>query len=160
MAIYVKFAEEEKPKSIKEFLTKFFSSQIEFLFQNVTTYNNKECTSIQCAKNKHRSFDEVLELVQTYYKTATPKNVFKTLLDLVITDDQGKKYYLYMMSCSGIQRINLLYYRGREAQAQTKYENICNNPKLTSKYDWKELFAMIDINSDQDFTKYLKENEK
>ena len=160
MAIYVKFAEEKKPKSIKEFLTKFFSHRTEHIFQNVETFNDKECTKTQCYRDKIRSFDEVLDLVQTYYKTATPKNVFKTLLDLVITDDQGRKYYLYMMSCSGIQRINLLYYRGREALSQTKYKHICGNPRYYSKYDWKELFAMIGINSNEDLTKYLKENEK
>lgn len=155
MAIYVKFAEEKKPKSIKEFLTKFFSHHNEQMFQNVETFHDKECTKIQCYRNKTRSFDEVLNLVQTYYKTATPKKVFKTLLDLVITDDEGRNYYLYMMTCSGISRINLLYYRNRSANAQTSYVHICSNPKYNSIYDWKELFTMIGINSNESLTKYI-----
>ena len=161
MAIYVKFAEEKKPKSIKEFLTKFFSEDDGTGYvRNVESYNNKECTSVQCVRNKYRSFDDTLELVQTYYKSSTPKKVFETLLNLKVLNGNNSECYLHMMSCSGIRRINFLYIAGKTGSAKTDYKSICYSDTYNSKYSWQQLFAMLNINSNEDFTKYLKENER
>ena len=162
MAIYVKFAEEKKPKSIKEFLLKVFSSNCNCGYvRNVETYYDKQCKSVQCVKQKYRSFDDILELVQTYYKSATAKKVFKELLDLRPLNEKDTVCRLYMMSCSGIQRINLLYTpKSNSSENQISYTYNCTHQTFTSKYSWKQLFAKLNINSNDDLIKYLEENEK
>ena len=157
MAIYVKFAEEKKPKSIKEFLIKFFNSYSQQCIRNVPTYHNKEYTILQCSADRYRSFDDIFELVQTYYKTATVGKIFKILLTLYPKNGiDDKKYNLYMMTCAGIKKINCLYVSGDNLNNLNNYLYITRQKNFTSKYTYKQLFDMIGVKNQEDLDNILK----
>lgn len=154
MAIYVKFAEENKPKTVREFLHKFFSSYSEQYLRNVETYLNKECTILQCAANKYRSFDDIFELVKTYYPSVSIGTIFKILLTLKPEHNQTS-FNLFMMSCSGINKINCLYVKFQGDKVKN-YKDIIFNPTYDSNYSYKELFDMIGVKNQKDLDNILK----
>ena len=154
MAIYVKFAEENKPKTVREFLHKFFSSYKEQYLRNVKTYSDKECTILQCNSDKYRSFDDIFELVKTYYPTVSIGTIFKILLTLK-PKHNDIVYNLFMMSCSGIKKINCLYVKFKGSKV-THYSDIINNASYDSNYTYKELFNMIGVKNQEDLDNILK----
>ena len=154
MAIYVKFAEESKPKTVRKFLHKFFSSYKEQYLRNVKTYSNKECTILQCDSDKYRSFDDIFELVKTYYPTVSIGTIFKILLTLKPEHNQST-YNLFMMSCSGIKKINCLYVKFKGDKVKN-YSDIIQNTSYDSNYTYKELFDMIGVKNQEDLDNILK----
>ena len=154
MAIYVKFAEESKPKTVREFLNKFFSSYKEQYLRNVETYLDKECTVLQCKANKYRSFDDIFELVKTYYPTVSIGTIFKILLTLKPKHDDIV-YNLFMMSCSGIKKINCLYVKFQGNNVKN-YKEIISNTTYDSNYKYEELFNMIGVKNQEDLDNILK----
>lgn len=154
MAIYVKFAEENKPKTVREFLHKFFSSYKDQYLRNVKTYLDKECTILQCNSDKYRSFDDIFELVKTYYPTVSIGTIFKILLTLK-PKHGGTVYNLYMMSCSGIQKINCLYVKMKNNNVKD-YVYTISQPSYNSNYTYKELFNMIGVKNQTDLDNILK----
>ena len=155
MAIYVKFAEESKPKTVREFLNKFFSSYKEQYLRNVETYSNKECTISQCKPNKYRSFDDIFELVKTYYPTVNVGTIFKILLTLKPKDSSQNTYNLYMMSCGGILKINCLYVKFNN-DCVKNYNYIIKHPSYNSNYTYEKLFNMIGVKNQTDLDNILK----
>src|SRR5690606_10676455 len=104
-----------------------------------------------------RSFDDLLEVVQTYYKTATAKKLFHELLLVDIKNKKGEQLYFYPTNCSGIKRITMLFYTG-----PVSYKLPTSN-KYDSKYSWIELFEMLNIKSIVEMYEYkekYKKNEK
>ena len=154
MAIYVKFAEESKPKTVREFLNKFFSSYKEQYLRNVETYLDKECTVLQCKANKYRSFDDIFELVKTYYPTVSIGTIFKILLTLK-PKHNDIVYNLFMMSCSGIKKINCLYVKFQGNNVKD-YKKIISNTTYDSNYKYEELFNMIGVKNQEDLDNILK----
>ena len=154
MAIYVKFAEENKPKTVREFLHKFFSSYKEQYLRNVKTYSDKECTILQCNSDKYRSFDDIFELVKTYYPTVSIGTIFKILLTLK-PKHNDIVYNLFMMSCSGIKKINCLYVKFKGGSVKN-YSDIIQNTSYDSNYTYKELFNMIGVKNQEDLDNILK----
>ena len=154
MAIYVKFAEESKPKTVREFLNKFFSSYKEQYLRNVETYLDKECTVLQCKANKYRSFDDIFELVKTYYPTVSIGTIFKILLTLK-PKHNDIVYNLFMMSCSGIKKINCLYVKFQGNNVKN-YKEIISNTTYDSNYKYEELFNMIGVKNQEDLDNILK----
>ena len=154
MAIYVKFAEESKPKTVREFLNKFFSSYKEQYLRNVKTYSNKECTILQCDSDKYRSFDDIFELVKTYYPTVSIGTIFKILLTLK-PKHNDIVYNLFMMSCSDIKKINCLYVKFQGDKVKN-YKEIIQNTSYDSNYTYKELFDMIGVKNQEDLDNILK----
>ena len=154
MAIYVKFAEENKPKTVREFLHKFFSSYKDQYLRNVKTYLDKECTILQCNSDKYRSFDDIFELVKTYYPTVSIGTIFKILLTLK-PKHNDIVYNLFMMSCSGIKKINCLYVKFKGDKVRN-YKEIISNITYDSNYAYEELFNMIGVKNQEDLDNILK----
>ena len=154
MAIYVKFAEESKPKTVREFLNKFFSSYKEQYLRNVETYLDKECTVLQCKANKYRSFDDIFELVKTYYPTVSIGTIFKILLTLK-PKHNDIVYNLFMMSCKDIKKINCLYVKF-QGDSVKNYKEIISNTTYDSNYKYEELFNMIGVKNQEDLDNILK----
>lgn len=132
MKIYVNF---KKPETIEEFLTLFFSDNLNKAYAfPLPTYLDEECTQLQCEGRKNRSFEEVFDLIKTYY----PKTTIETLL-LVLVKLRPQQCYLYCASCSSINRITIVYY----------YSQIVNYnlPGMTDPagYNWPQLLAKIGI---------------
>lgn len=149
MAIYIKL--KSKPKTVRELLKSLFSYVNTNLVTNVTTYKDRKCKQIQCDSNKLRSFDDVLEVVNTYFPTVSYKTVFKILLTLKIPNSE-KIFNLHMGHCQGIERIRLAYYVGNYPD----YNNAKSQPKYESKYSWKELLNEIGIDSEDKLIDFIK----
>ena len=107
MSIYVKHG---RKKSIKEFLIEFFKSEKRNgCLTNVETFKDIECTQLQCDEGKYRSFDEILELVNTYYKNVSAKKLINILYNLQPTDSKGNIKKFYSLYCSTVEKSVLLY---------------------------------------------------
>lgn len=131
MAIYVKF---KRQRSVKEFLTLFYSNlNNSNLLTSVETYSDADCTILQCGKNKYRSIDDVLELVQTYYSSFTIKNLAKLLHNMIIIKDD-KEYKFYSLYCGNINKTTTLFTKG-----ECKHES---KGKGTSLYSANEFYEL------------------
>jgi hypothetical protein len=142
--LYVKF---KKPRSVREFLLKFFTAHTlhQTHYTGGATWNNQECTNLQCDTNKWRSFDDVYYLVRTYFPTITPKRLIHELLVLYLNGTT--KRYLQMGTCGGMSRIRIIYFTGPLIGYDIN--------KYSSVYSWPELLAMLDIKSTTDLQAYL-----
>lgn len=150
--IYVDF---EIPKTPREFLQKLFSIKWGHNYvSTVATYSNKECTITQCYRFRRRSFDDILECTQTYFKKITPKELFKILLTLNIKDINGRDTELYLFNCSSIKRGTMLYSSNID---DIKFNTMISMDKYDSKYSWKELFEMLEITSDIEYKKFISD---
>lgn len=143
MAIYTKFG---KQRTIKQFITLLFSNIHIQEYKGVETYFDPECNKVQCKSNKYRSFDDVLECVNTYYKNITPKKLMSILCKMHINNN-----YFYTMYCGDIQKPVMLFYNNGQYNNSIK--------KYNSKYSWNELYNMINIHSQADLINY-RNNEK
>lgn len=155
MAIYVKFAEEKKPKSIKEFLLIFYTTKYRNQFQQVyavETFNDKDCVDLQ-SNHIRRSFDDMLELVKTYYPSTTPKILMHNLLRLEIP-----YHHIYLTNCNDMRRIRISFYKNSYG-FYANYESICNVTQMGSKYSWEHLLNMLNINNNTDLNNYIN-NER
>lgn len=154
MAIYVDF---KKPKTIEEFLKKIFSYRMgSDSVRNIETYENENCTYLQCPKGKLRSFDDILECVNTYFPEIDYKEVFKALLRLQVKDAIGNICDLMMSNCGGIKRIRMHYTSGYGDSRQVLYGHALRVDQYDSKYSWRELLKAIEINSEKEYLQFIK----
>lgn len=156
MALYVKFAEEKKPRTIHEFLIKYYTNKTDtspYASQVHANYTflDKECTKLHSG-HMRRSFDDLHEIVQTYFPRATPKMVFKRLLKLNHPDFKE----LILTNCDGMMRIRISLYREGQNRPST-YASANSVGKYKSKYSWKDLFEMVGITNQDEFEKYKNE---
>lgn len=149
MAIYVKFAEEKKPKTVLGFLNLFYSRVIgNYCVLGQFTYHDKECKLIQ-DNNKYRSFDDLLDLIQTYYPSTKPSKLMHYLLILKIELPGGGVSKPHLGFCSQMGRIRYIPW------FCSHYSGI--KKKMTkSKYTWQELLSPLGINNEQEFLEYIK----
>lgn len=145
MAIYTKFGKQD---TIYKFIRKLYSDISNGEAHALATYSDKGCTILQCQARRLRSFDDLLECVQTYYPHATPEYLMHVLLTIVIKHE-GKHLYLYMSNCTTISRIRVYYYTGES------YENI-NCSKYNSKWSWMNLLEMIKLKTTREIREYVK----
>lgn len=147
MKIYVNF---EPPATVKEFLKKFFSESnyAHQGFSAVETYFDKECSTIQCEKNKFRSFDDLFDLVNTYY-TVKPEELMHELLTANLKNG-NYDVVLHMGNCSSIERIRMCFYK------ELAPGNIFTLEKYNSKWSWGELLNMIGITNKEELIAYIK----
>lgn len=141
--IYTKFG---KQKTIKQFITKLYSQSHGYGFSSIETYSDSDCTEIQSYAMRVRSFDDVLECVNTYYKNVTPKRLMYILASMKLVKD-GNNLYLFCFRCTEINKSTFLFYN--EAHWTEKF-----NQKQKSQYSWEELFDMIGIKNKEDIINY------
>lgn len=159
MAIYVNF---EKPETIGEFLIKFFSYSCEasYVFKSVETYKDKECIELECGKDKFRSFDALLEIINTYYPDTTPKQLMHELLVLDIRK-YDKRYYPYLIFCEDIDNITFCYYYEKHKYYQLFSDNYDKGIKqIHNIYTWRELLNMLDITNEEQLHSYIDNKGK
>lgn len=151
MKIYVNF---EKPRTAKEFLKKFYYSENGPFLKANATYKDENCKFLQCPKNRMRSFDDLLVLIKTYY----PSYNAKKLMHLLLTIDYGyeKNFMPYFANCAEIQKIRYLpYVKINIGKAGLlSYDVTIQQKQYGSKYSWKDLFTMLNINNNEDLDKY------
>ncbi len=151
MALYVKF---EKPRTIKEFLIKFYTSKnydySDSSLAASNTYDDPECKILQCERHA-RSFDELLEIVKTYYPSTTPKILVYHLLTVVYHNRKGNLMYPYLGTCSGMNRIKYVPYYDKTAVTSAYF----TAKMRESKYTWGELLKLHNIKTLADLRKFI-----
>lgn len=148
MALYVKFAQEQRPNSVKGFLKKFYTRDVDVsIAKGQYTFFDPECTKVH-DKHQYRSFDDLLELVQTYYPKVTPVKLMHYLLTTKIAL-QGKDRFAkpHLGKCNDMGKIRFIPYM------TDSYSNL--DVKMPeSKYTWNELMRPLGIKTEHDFVKY------
>lgn len=146
MEIYLKT--KNNPSVLKDLLLELFSNGGATKRTNVTTYSNKDCTTVQCSSGRLRSFDDVLKIAKTYFPRTTAKKLIKELLTL----DFGlsEPLYLKMSNCTTIRRI-VMWYDTDHFEANS----IFDISKYDSEYSWKELLEALDISDKKSLKAYV-----
>lgn len=138
--IYVQF---EKPNTVKEFLELFYQTA-EGRNRSVMTFFDEGCTETQCGSSRNRSFDDLFEIVNTYFSVSVEE-----LLHELLTMDAG---YPYIFTCSDISKD--VFTIGPEV-----YEQTFSTSGSKSKYKWKEILPLIGLNTYGDVCRYVKNNK-
>lgn len=151
MKLYVKFAEEKKPKTVLEFLQLFYSRKVDVFYAfGHYTYYDKECKKIQDTHN-WRSFDDLLDLVQTYYPSIKPVKLMHYLLILKIQLLNGVLSKPHLGTCDGMRKIRYIPYKHI-----IENNSSLSRPMPESKYTWSELLAPLGILNREDILTYIK----
>lgn len=150
MAIYLKI---EKPKTIEELLLQLFTFKGHY-HTGTTTYLDEACTQIQCEENKWRSFDDVYELVNTYFPNTDEKEVMRQLLILPLKKDNGIDLYPYFAFCNKINMCTLMVYPSSGANNKDSL----TKTKGVGKYAWGDLLEMFDITNTKELQNYIEQN--
>lgn len=148
MNLYVKFGKQE---TIEKFIEKFYSLIGSQRRDAVETYHDEKCSNKHCDEKRYRSFDDILDLVNTYYPGTSPKDLFHILLTIKLPDINGRILYLHMSNCSTIERIRMLYYYDEKSSYQGRTFN-----KKKSKYSWLDLLGMLNLESIEAIQAYVK----
>ena len=151
MAIYVKFAEKKKPMTVLKFLKLFYSRNINSYYASGHyTYYDKECKNLQDSHN-WRSFDDLLELIQTYYPSIKPVKLMHYLLVLRLNLANGSLSKPHLGVCGEMGKIRYIPY------ATINYYQVEINLKMPeSKYTWSELLIPLGITNREEFLEYTK----
>lgn len=145
MSIYI---EGETPQTLRELLKRLFNYKYDGMVKTVATYYDQNCTDEQCDEDRYRSFDDVLELTQTYFPQITKEELIRTLISLDIIDAVGRKMYFFMSSCSDIRRVVIYYHYSSCSYQQADYANQHN-----SQWSWITLLNDAGIFSQDDYEK-------
>ncbi len=161
MSLYVNF---EPPATLKEFLYKFFSFETYDRILSVETYFDEECNNRHCSAGKNRSFDDVYEVVLTYYPETSIVELLNTIFLLDIKSKSGDKRYFYASICDTINRTIMMFYSKALIYNSLQIEHYWIYKPTNSKWSWMELFQICDpiIETQEDLNIYinkLKEKE-
>lgn len=150
MAIYVKFAEIKKPKTVLKFLKLFYSRSINsYNAIGHVTYFDKECNQIQDF-HQWRSFDDLLELTQTYYPSIKPLKLMHYLLILKIKLSDTTMSKPHLNVCGVMGKIRYIPYK------ECGYDSSIGEKMYNSKYTWSELLVPLGITTRKQFLEYIK----
>jgi hypothetical protein len=149
MALYVKI---EKQKTIKQFLTLLFSSTLRRGYlTSLSSYTDSDFLKLQCKEGKYRSFDEVFEIITTYYPETTVIELMNELIDLKPRCiETGVLKDLYTMFCSDTSKSVMLYHNYTSNNVSVQKGN--------SKYSWYTLFKMVKEESSKKINDLQKVN--
>lgn len=155
MALYVKFAQEKKPRTVKLFLKQFYASKKDpYIAYAGVTYIDPECKKRHCDRS-YRSFDDLLDMVRTYYPSTTPKRLMHHLLTIKIPI-QGKpnEFYTYhLATCGGMGRIRYIPYYQHYWDSNQIERRMAN-----SVFTWKELLAKLGITNEKEYREYIEKH--
>lgn len=156
--IYVSF---KKPKTVKEFITEFFTKNQYTVstLKSTTTYKNIECTEIQCKPYKYRSFDDFYKIIKTYYPSYTRKKLMLKLLETKIKYN-NTYYHFFPVKCSEIDNYTFLYMSENGTMKPKTWYNMninsaWNDHSTKATNTWKELFELVGVYNVEDYGKYI-----
>ena len=114
----------------------------------------------QCSAGKYRSFDDILLICKTYFPSVKVETVFKKLLLLnntkssVLNDSLNQRFGY----CGDIRRIR--YIANYSTSLEYFYDGAIIRNQGESKYSWKDLFKMININNIEELKEFYLKNLK
>lgn len=125
--IYVK--PENVRENLEEFLKHNFSTNTEYFDKGKfsMTYKDSECTIREC-HSARRSFEDLLEISQTYFPETTEAELAKILLNLKSSDFNMRCLYcinihkwVFVCDSEGEKHISQLYGKPLDDKDQGKY---------------------------------------
>jgi len=153
MAIYLKI---EKPNSVEELLLKLFLSELNSTYNTGSnTYTDIECTQIQCEAGKWRSFDDIYEIVNTYFPNTDEKTVIHEILVLPMKTTKGKELFPYFNYCNKINMCTMMFYYTYHA-----CETTFSTKTGEGKYAWGTLFELLGITNAEQLKDYILNKPK
>ncbi len=166
--IYVNF----KPAdTVQGFLKQLFYIRDDYRYSTgfVETFNDANCRTQQCGRQRMRSFDDVLEIIQTYFPSYSPENLMHDLLVFEIycstTKEQerkfnGKRLLMQFSNCSTMKRIRVLFQcnEDRDIGINKGSDIFCTS--YESKWNWKDLLHSIGIKPCNTNNEYNEEISK
>ena len=114
----------------------------------------------QCSAGKYRSFDDILLICKTYFPSVKVETVFEKLLLLNNTKSSvlNNKLNQRFRYCGDIRRIR--YISNYSTLLENFYKDATTGSQGESKYSWKDLFKMININNVKELKEFYLKNLK
>lgn len=154
MPLYVKFAMEKRPETVRLFLKEFYSRHKDpYTAYAHNTYSDSACNELHCDK-AYRSFDDLYELVKTYYSSITLKQMVNILLTTKITLQGDVLAYPHLAVCSNMNKIRFIPYR--QISCEPEYINL---KMKESEWTWSELLNLVGIKNKKDLEEYIKNSK-
>lgn len=153
------FTQGTEVKNIDDILNKLLISSSQSS-NKPTFYKYNNVYYNQCSVGKYRSFDDILLICKTYFPSVKVETVFKKLLLLnntksSVLNDSLKQKFAY---CGDIRRIR--YIANYSTSLEYFYSDATRCKQGESKYSWKELFKMININNVEELKEFYLKNLK
>lgn len=145
--IYLKL--DKQPDTIKELLLNLFAYGIYCGMTAVCTYSDEECTIVQCNEGKLRSFDDIFDIVNTYFENTNEEVVMFELLTLDF--NLPNPLYIMLSHCAGIKRIRLHYGTGKVCGGY----DVFGIKTYDSKWSWDYLLGKLNINNKEELEKFV-----
>ena len=154
MKLYVKFAQERRPRTIRLFLKQYYSYYTDpYIAKGHDTHFDPACTRRHCGLS-YRSFDDLYDLVKTYYPTIRKKKIMNHLLTIKIPIQNGvAKPHLGI--CSTMNRIRFIPYRTMNTSDKHLTRRMPNSANT-----WMELLNLIGITSEQELLDYINKHKE
>ena len=149
-----------KVKNVDDILNKLLISSSSQTSNEPTFYKYDNVYYEQCSVNRYRSFDDILLICKTYFPSTKVETVFKKLLLLnntksSVLNDSLKQRFGY---CGDIRRIR--YIGNYSVSLEYFYSDAITRKQEESKYSWKDLFKMININNVEELKEFYLKNLK
>ena len=146
-------------KNVDDILNKLLISSSQ-TSNKPTFYKYNNVYYNQCTAGKYRSFDDILLICKTYFPSVKVETVFKKLLLLnntkssVLNDSLNQRFGY----CGDIRRIR--YIGNYSTSLEHFYSYAITHTQGESKYSWKDLFKMININNVEELKEFYLKNLK
>ena len=108
--IYIKESDIPLGKTRQDLIRKFLRGV------SYTSYNDKECTDVQCEKGKYRSLTELHAIVCSRF----PKTSFEAVVRIVI-DILEKEQKVVLVFCSTVKKVVIRYKENKTVQWISDY---------------------------------------
>lgn len=153
------FEQGTEVKNVDDILNKLLISN-NITSNKPTFYKYNNVYYNQCTAGRYRSFDDILLICKTYFPSVKVETVFKKLLLLnntksSVLDDRLNQRFAY---CGDIRKIR--YIGNYSVSLEYFYSDAITRSQGKSKYSWKDLFKMIDINNDEELKEFYLKNLK
>jgi len=153
------FKQGTEVKNVDDILNKLLISSNQASNKS-TFYKYNNVYYNQCTADKYRSFDDILLICKTYFPSVKVETVFKKLLLLnntksSVLDNRLNQRFGY---CGDIKRIRYIGNYG--SSSDSFYSDATTRAKGESKYSWKDLFKMININNVEELKEFYLKNLK
>lgn len=168
MAIYLKKFKNTKPNSLIELIQTLYQYSNTYSVKSIQTYNDVNCTDLECDEDKFRSADALVELCKTYFPNTTEKEIFTALVNTIIILED-KRFYLILSYCTDICKPVFYFYQNLVKSDINYSIDDANNDNSDedgyyyenkSEYEsWEQIMKIIGFNKESLYS-YLEELNK
>jgi hypothetical protein len=105
---------------------------------------------LQCTEGKYRSFDDLIDIVRTYYPDTSEKQLVH---ELVILKHEGSTHKPWFIHCLDIKKPTFAYYT-------TQFGPASPGNMSESKYNWPMLLDKIGVTSLDELNNYINKYQQ